>query len=80
MRAATPATVARLPRSTFPPGVTLPRQRGGCNHRKRQYSSREAAVSAAAGCMRRVGLLRVYQCPGCGWYFLTSQPKRGGQA
>lgn len=44
--------------------------------RKFQYVDEEQAIAAALRRSRAAGPLRVYRCPACGWWHLTSQPKR----
>lgn len=40
---------------------------------KRVYGSRQAAVDAARACEAQTGRpYRIYPCPGCGWWHVTS--------
>lgn len=47
---------------------------------KRQYSKRDAIAARNRAMRRRRNrpkMLRIYQCPDCGYWHLTHKPKRG---
>lgn len=77
--APSPLALARRPRQTWPVEDRAKRRRWRSCERKKAYPTRQAAVEAAAGCMRRARLLRAYECELCGQWHLTSQRERGNR-
>jgi hypothetical protein len=51
-------------------------KRRACVTGKRRHLNQGAAIGSALRCSRRAGPLRVYLCPLCAGWHLTSKPDR----